>query len=133
MRQPIGDGAPPGERELGAEAEDRHSKRTDDASASSSSGDAAGGSSPGESSSAQSKRATPAGTQGPETEERTKQRYGRSASAPTVKRTWEQSIHGPNPAAPDDWIKFDVQRSLRALRFGNENEAKLFLRKLHIR
>ena len=73
-------GAPPGERELGAEAEDRYSERSNDASTSSSSGGPTGEASSGDPSSAPSKRAIPAGAKGPETEERTKQRYSRSAS-----------------------------------------------------
>ena len=121
-------GTVPGGRELGADAEERT------ASTSSASGSAGGDPlvDPSSDSSAPSKRAIPAGKTGPVTEEREKVRYDRSAQ-PSTKRTWEDSTRSGNATIPDDWSKFDVNRSLRALRHGTESDIKLILRKLHIR
>ena len=37
------------------------------------------------------------------------------------------------PANPDDWTHFDISRVLRTLRMANASQARLTLRKLHIR
>ena len=47
-------------------------------------------------------------------------------------RTTRRDI-GVGPAHPDDWSHFDINNVLRLLRIGNQTQARLTLRKLHIR
>ena len=50
---------------------------------------------------------------------------------PRERRTW---VEGETQTPiPSDWSSFDVQASLRGLRFGNEASRRQILRKLHIR
>ena len=51
----------------------------------------------------------------------------------TPSRSWEDNLQSTNPVPPDDWSQFDINRSLRALRFGKEPDQRLILRKLHLR
>ena len=46
---------------------------------------------------------------------------------------WPETLGGDGPADPDNWTQFDIARVLRTLRMATIPQAKVTLRKLHIR
>jgi len=56
---------------------------------------------------------------------------GSKEAAPKAKGKLFDDMKGP--ADPDDWSQFDVKRVLRTLRMCTMSQAKVTLRKLHIR
>ena len=55
------------------------------------------------------------------------------AGVPKKKEGWPDTLGGDGSADPDDWTQFDIARVLRTLRMATLSQAKVTLRKLHIR
>ena len=121
--------AAPGGRELGADAEAEHAPAADEDTPE----DVGGSRMAKAASSGSASSAAPAAptTAMPKRPSSSHARAAQPVGPAT--RTWEQARPTGTTGPADDWTRFDIQKSLRALRYGTDDQQREILRKLHVR